>query len=176
MNVKVTSGIVSLIESGILNITDLPNAASIQSSSASGIVSIQQIDALPAPAAEAIRNVFRNGIRWAFISLIPWVGVAAIMSLFLSNICDPDCEERERRKEERRKKEKEDLLAQGEDYTALGPKPTFKFYFGLTGMTWNIIKTREWNRNEGLDTQRRAKVETEIKVEIPIAMYPGNSV
>jgi hypothetical protein len=155
MNSKVTSGIANLIKTGVLTLADFPNASSAQSSSAGGIVSIQQIENLPKPAAEAIREVFRNGIRWAFISLIPWVGVAAIMSIFLSNITDPDFE-RKRLKKEEKKKRKEEQMAQGDEYATLGPKPKFKIYFGLGGLVVYIIQTIRWNKKKAEIDQRRA--------------------
>jgi hypothetical protein len=66
-------------------------------------MSIQTIDTLPQDVQEAIRNAYRNGTRWAFISLIPWCGLAVFLTLFLSKIPDSD----QLRKQGRKDKEKE---------------------------------------------------------------------
>jgi hypothetical protein len=54
------------------------------------LTSIQSIDALPPDAQELVRNAFRNGTRWTFISLIPWCALAVLLSAFLSKIPDSD--------------------------------------------------------------------------------------
>jgi hypothetical protein len=54
------------------------------------LTSIQSIDALPQDAQELVRNAFRNGTRWTFISLIPWCGLAVFLAAFLSKIPDSD--------------------------------------------------------------------------------------
>lgn len=60
------------------------------SSAANGadVSSVQSIDSFPPELQAVVRDAFREGSRWAFISLIPWAGVAVISSLFLSNIKD----------------------------------------------------------------------------------------
>jgi hypothetical protein len=90
MNAKVSSGINELLRSGVLQSSSIDTS----SHSASGMASIQQIQNLPPATATAVREVFRNGVRWAFISLIPWVALAALSSFFLSKIVDPDAEKR----------------------------------------------------------------------------------
>lgn len=37
-----------------------------------------------------IRDSYRDALYWCFISLVPWAGLATILSLFLSNIVDTD--------------------------------------------------------------------------------------
>jgi len=55
-----------------------------------GLDSIQAISALPQALAQHVRDAFRMGVRWAFISLIPWTGLTFISVLFLTNIRDTD--------------------------------------------------------------------------------------
>jgi len=96
MNAKVRTGIIELAKNGTLSLSDLAGVS--PSASASGVGSIQQIESLPGPASEAIRNVYRDGVRWAFISLIPWVAISAILSVFLSNIVDLDADKKRKAK------------------------------------------------------------------------------
>jgi hypothetical protein len=70
-------------ESGRLSASAIASIAHANS----GLTSIQSIDALP---QDLVRNAFRNGTRWAFISLIPWAGVAVFLTVFLSKIPDSD--------------------------------------------------------------------------------------
>ncbi|OBZ67215.1 putative MFS-type transporter YusP [Grifola frondosa] len=93
LNAKVNSYITSLVNSGMLDPAD---AASLATGLATGITSIQGISALPPEVQSLVRDAFRDGSRWSFISLIPWSGVAFIGTLFLSNIRDTDREARER--------------------------------------------------------------------------------
>ena len=39
---------------------------------------------------QVVRDAFRNGVKWCFISLVPWTGLSLIGCLFLSNIIDTD--------------------------------------------------------------------------------------
>ena len=48
------------------------------------------INQLPPEVQQIVRDAFRNGVRWCFISLIPWTALALIGTLFLSNIVDTD--------------------------------------------------------------------------------------
>ena len=61
-----------------------------------GLSSLQSISALPPAVQAAVKDAFRNGTRWSFISLVPWAGLAFLATLFLSNIRDTDREARER--------------------------------------------------------------------------------
>ncbi|KAL5512252.1 hypothetical protein ACEPAG_3537 [Sanghuangporus baumii] len=63
------------------------NAASF---TAAGLTSIDQIDSLPSEAQELVRSAFQDGVRWSFISLIPWACISFIACLFLRHIDDPD--------------------------------------------------------------------------------------
>ena len=42
-----------------------------------------------------VRDAFRQGTRWAFISLVPWAGLAFVASLFLARIPDADAKAEE---------------------------------------------------------------------------------
>lgn len=52
--------------------------------------SLDGINSLPSDVQTVVRDAYRQGSRFAFISLIPWCGLAAIASLFLSKIHDSD--------------------------------------------------------------------------------------
>ena len=45
---------------------------------------------LPPDVQQLVKDTFQQGTRWAFISLVPWAGVAFMLTLFLSNIRDTD--------------------------------------------------------------------------------------
>lgn len=90
LNARVRSYIANLFASGVLSLED-----AAQLSSLGGLESIQAISALPPALAQHVRDAFRLGVRWAFISLIPWTSLALILVLFLSNIRDTDREQRE---------------------------------------------------------------------------------
>lgn len=62
-----------------------PEQAAILSSG-SDLNSLGAIAALPTELQVAVRDAYRFGTRWAFISLIPWTGVAAILAPFLRKI------------------------------------------------------------------------------------------
>ncbi|KAF8517756.1 major facilitator superfamily domain-containing protein [Hysterangium stoloniferum] len=91
LNAKVHSFIKDLINSGTL-----PLDQTEQLESLGDINSIQVISSLPPELAQHVRDGFRAGVRWAFISLIPWTAPAAIMVLFLSKIPDTDLPSRGR--------------------------------------------------------------------------------
>jgi len=88
MNAKVDSYVSGAIDSGTISGSDLTALAALYDSG--GLSSIQNLDGLPSSVQTLIRNAFREAVRWSFISLIPWVGVATISSLFLSRIHDTD--------------------------------------------------------------------------------------
>jgi len=89
LNAKVRSGIIDIVSSGRFSLTDLAKLASLGK-----IDSLNDIDNLSPELASAVRDAFRQGVRWAFISLIPWVSIATIMVLFLSKIPDSDLKKR----------------------------------------------------------------------------------
>lgn len=89
LNGKVTSYLRDLIESGVLSAQD---AAAIAQASSTGLDSLSSINSLPDNIQTAVRDAFRQGSRYAFISLIPWAGLALLTSLFLSKIPDSDRE------------------------------------------------------------------------------------
>lgn len=85
LNAKVRTILTDLAFSGTLTPPEIAQVASL-----GDISSIQAISQLPPFLQQAVRDAFREGVRWAFISLIPWTGVSAILVLFLSNIPDSD--------------------------------------------------------------------------------------
>lgn len=85
LNGKVNSYLTNLINSGGLNGVD---PSTVSAASSGSLSSLQSISALPPEAQDAVREAFKIGSRWCFISLVPWSGVAVIATLFLSNIKD----------------------------------------------------------------------------------------
>lgn len=90
MNAKVNSYVVGQIRSGVVSGSDLDVLEALYSSG--GLNSIQSLEGLPPVVQQIIRDAYRNGVRWSFISLIPWAGLAVILSLSLSKIPDPDAQ------------------------------------------------------------------------------------
>ncbi|KAI6041573.1 MFS general substrate transporter [Pisolithus marmoratus] len=88
MNGKVDSYISNAISNGTISGADL--AALLDLYESGGLSSIQNLDGLPSDVQTVIRDAFRNAVRWSFVSLIPWAGLATISSLFLSKIEDTD--------------------------------------------------------------------------------------
>ena len=58
--------------------------------SLSGLSSIQGIESLDPALVKVVADAFRDGVRWAFISLIPWAGGSFLLSLKLSAIPSED--------------------------------------------------------------------------------------
>lgn len=65
-------------------------AKSIAAASSAGLDSLDSINALPPELQTLVRDAFRDGSRWAFISLVPWCALAFVVSLALSRIPDGD--------------------------------------------------------------------------------------
>ncbi|PSR81138.1 hypothetical protein PHLCEN_2v6473 [Hermanssonia centrifuga] len=86
LNGKVNSYITEFIRSGAISSSDA--AALSSASSSSSLSSLNGISSLPPDIQAVVREAFRQGTRYAFISLIPWCALAAILSLFLSKIRD----------------------------------------------------------------------------------------
>jgi len=92
LNAKVRSTVVHAVESGLISLSD---AVSLSSVSSQALSSLDSISKLPPAVQDVIRDAFREGSRWAFLSIVPWAAVGLVLSLFLTNIKDP-----QRRKEE----------------------------------------------------------------------------
>ncbi|KAF9241388.1 MFS general substrate transporter [Melanogaster broomeanus] len=88
MNAKVKSYILNQINTGALSGSDLASLVGLIDSG--GLSSVTTLDGLPTAVQTVIREAFQNAVRWSFISLIPWLGVASILSVFLSKIPDTD--------------------------------------------------------------------------------------
>ncbi|KAG9217539.1 hypothetical protein CCMSSC00406_0008466 [Pleurotus cornucopiae] len=91
LNAKVRVYLQDAVASGAVSAEHAAALASISGSG--GLGSIQEIDILPPDVQELVRNGFRNGVRWAFISLIPWAAVAFVLTVFLTNIRGRDTKE-----------------------------------------------------------------------------------
>lgn len=94
LNSKVNSYIVAQVRNGAISGADAQAIAA--ASTSSGLTSLESINALPGPIQAIVRDAFRQGSRFAFISLIPWCALAFIASLFLGKITEEQREEQER--------------------------------------------------------------------------------
>lgn len=82
LNARVRAEITRVIYSGALSLQDV-QALGEKSSS---IDSLGGINNLPPAVRQYVKAAFADGLKWAFISLIPWCGLATILVLFLSMI------------------------------------------------------------------------------------------
>ncbi|KDQ08494.1 hypothetical protein BOTBODRAFT_118640 [Botryobasidium botryosum FD-172 SS1] len=78
LNSKVRTYLSNTISSGSLSPAD---AATLAGESLDSVSSMAN---LPPQLLQIVRDAFRDGVRWAFISLIPWSCVALLAVLFLS--------------------------------------------------------------------------------------------
>jgi hypothetical protein len=81
MNSRVRSYIIDQVKSGHLSLAD---ALRIQSSL--GSVGQTGIFGLPDNLRSITTEAFRDGLRWAFFSLVPWMAVAWLLVIFLKPI------------------------------------------------------------------------------------------
>ncbi|KAF8212355.1 major facilitator superfamily domain-containing protein [Mycena galopus ATCC 62051] len=86
---KVTSFLTSAAESGAIPAQYIASIANANTN----LNSLNSIDGLPEEIQALVRSAFRDGSRWAIISLIPWCAVSVLLSLGLSKIGDTDREE-----------------------------------------------------------------------------------
>jgi hypothetical protein len=91
LNSKVKSSLADALASGKISLSDAIPLAFV--SQHGGLSSLKSLGTLPVEVQTLVRDAFREGTRWAFISLIPWCAIALVMSLFLSNIVDTDRED-----------------------------------------------------------------------------------
>ncbi|TBU45918.1 MFS general substrate transporter [Dichomitus squalens] len=85
LNGKVTHSLHALVRSGTLSASD---TALLQDGLSSGISSLQSLSSLPPDMQQLVKDAYQQGTRWAFISLVPWSGLAVVLTLFLSKIPD----------------------------------------------------------------------------------------
>lgn len=79
LNAKVRSFFESLTPSQLAGLEGV-------SLSPEGLSSIQSISDLPPNIQVLVKDAYRNGVKWCFISLIPWTGLAFIGTLFLTKL------------------------------------------------------------------------------------------
>ncbi|KAG7099753.1 hypothetical protein E1B28_001566 [Marasmius oreades] len=82
LNARVRAYIFRAIRDGQIS----PAAATGLGQFSGSMGSLQSIGRLPPGAQDLIKEAFRDGVRWCFISLIPWAAIAFFLTLFLSNI------------------------------------------------------------------------------------------
>ncbi|KAH9946096.1 MFS general substrate transporter [Epithele typhae] len=89
LNAKVSQTLAARVAAG-----ELP--AAVGAALADGVSGLSAagggLDALPPAAVALVQAAFQEGSKWAFYSLIPWAGVALVLSVFLSDIKDTDAE------------------------------------------------------------------------------------
>lgn len=88
MNSYIASQLQSLAET--LSPADYAALAALYDSG--GLASVTSLDGLPSAVQTVVRNAFLDGVRWSFVSLVPWLGVGCVLSVFLSRIVDSDGE------------------------------------------------------------------------------------
>jgi hypothetical protein len=122
--------------------------------SPAGVASIQQIQNLPGPASDAIREVFRTGVRWAFLSLVPWVAIGSIISAFLSSIVNLTLRRRNPKSTSQTKHTSSASEISGDqEYQKLGPEPRYNGRT-LAGRVIFKIKKRKWEKRKAEIDQR----------------------
>jgi hypothetical protein len=114
MNSRVRSYVIDQVTSG--NITPL-QALQISDSLTSVKSEFGGISSLPDALRDIVTAAFRDGLRWAFISLLPWLGISWVLSLFLKKVPDerlnrlpgqtPKARDEEIKKKEAERKEAE---------------------------------------------------------------------
>ena len=85
-----TSQLTALAEAGALTASDLAALASLLGSG--GLTSVTSLDGLSSVVQTVVRDAFQDGVRWSFLSLLPWLGVGCVVSVFLGRIPDSDKE------------------------------------------------------------------------------------
>ncbi|KAJ7579096.1 major facilitator superfamily domain-containing protein [Mycena floridula] len=85
LNNKVRSTLIDAVKSGRISLSD---AGSLTSVSSQDISSLDSIAQLPPAVQSVVRDAFKEGSRWAFISIVPWAAVGFVLVLFLSKIKD----------------------------------------------------------------------------------------
>ncbi|KAF8178201.1 major facilitator superfamily domain-containing protein [Mycena galopus ATCC 62051] len=83
---RVTAFLASAVKSGAIPAQYISSIADANIN----LNSLNSIDGLPDEIQELVRSAFRDGSRWAMISLIPWCAVSVFLSLGLSKIGDTD--------------------------------------------------------------------------------------
>jgi len=175
LNAKVKASIKELVLSGLV-----PPSTSFSNS----VGSLGNINSLPGPVAIAIKDAFRNGTRWAFISLIPWTGIAVFMTVFLSKIEDTDAQAKLQKQQATATLMPEssttkpaaeanannyktspngavsntsarNAISDVEAEAELGPAPTTKGVFGPIGYIVYLVRKKNWeSRRRKLEEQR----------------------
>ncbi len=86
LNSKVRHYFNNLPQSTLDSLSSSGNTDALNTLSSSTLDSVSAIDALPPDLQQVVRDAFQYGVRWSFISLIPWTGVAFLLALRLSRI------------------------------------------------------------------------------------------
>jgi hypothetical protein len=86
MYAKVSSQLQALQTSGSLPASEA--AALDQLVASGGLTSLSSLGDLPSTVVSAIRDAYRDGVKWSFISMIPWAVIAVFLSFGFSNIDD----------------------------------------------------------------------------------------
>ena len=99
LNARARSYITRAIADGRLS-SLIGSGAGLQFSGRLG--SLEKIAELPEEVQTVVKEAFRDGVRWCFISLIPWAAIAFILTVFLSDI--PDMDKKDKAQEEKSEK------------------------------------------------------------------------
>ena len=88
MNAYISAQLVSLADT--LSPSDIATLTSLLDSG--GLTSVTSLDGFPSAVQSVVRDAFLDGVRWSFLSLVPWLGVGCVVSVFLSRIEDSEKE------------------------------------------------------------------------------------
>jgi hypothetical protein len=146
LNAKVKARLNYLVLSGEIPIAEIAQIAGHRG--AASLASIEELKRLPAPVAEAIRGAFREGTRWAFLSLIPWLAVAAIGAFFCSNISDTDLRQAMEADNPKSPEEKAEANPDGAPQEVDDPKPSIRKVRGLIDLVVFLYKRVNWGRRQ----------------------------
>ncbi|KZP01204.1 MFS general substrate transporter [Calocera viscosa TUFC12733] len=77
LNAKAREYLTAAISSGQYTAQDISEAVN-------ALASQGLIQSLPAPVLQLVRDAMTQGARWAFISLVPWLAVGPLLSVFMT--------------------------------------------------------------------------------------------
>jgi hypothetical protein len=140
----------------------IPPGSSIDPSAFEGSVqSIEIIDSLSPSLQAFVKDAFRSGVRWSFISLIPWCAIAAVLVLFLSNI---DWKKRQMETGGIAIGDSDVSDASGVDKPGSSPTADPRPKLGFPGPISAIIymvRLRAWNKRQSQREREMAEVEAQ---------------
>ena len=135
-------GIVALtVMSSVVN-NKLKSTLGAGASLSSSFTSINSINSLPPAVKKVVQDAFAQAVKWAYIAMIPFVGVAAITVLFLRDVkIERSQADEAKRQQEKIKKDAElGQVPTGENLPAQprpqGHKPRIRVFGPISAIIW----------------------------------------